>query len=239
MLNSAKYETTEFISRDTSGDSVAAQSGPVGEGDYTVSDGDCLASIAYSYGLLPETIWNALENSVLRQSRRDMKMLLPGDRVHIPPRQVRGIPCRTDQRHRFIRNGVPEQFRMILLNDESQPRADVTFHFTIDGRIHSGVTDGTGLITCPIQPNAKGGSIELHDGDRIERYEIRLGWLDPTASETGIRARLTNIGLLDDTGSSDELFEDALRFLQTKRGRSPTGLFDADTRNSIIHAHGF
>jgi hypothetical protein len=91
--------------------------------DHMVQPGDCISSLAEEHGLLWETLWNHPNNAQLKRQRQDPNILLPGDVVHIPDIQLRIETKSTDQKHQFVRKGVPAKFRMRLLKPEEPDRA--------------------------------------------------------------------------------------------------------------------
>ena len=66
--------------------------------DYTVKEGDCIASLAYDRGLLWQTVWNHPLNALLKTQRQDPNVLKPGDIVHLPDKQLKTVDKPTDQR---------------------------------------------------------------------------------------------------------------------------------------------
>ena len=84
---------------------------------YVVQQGDCIASIAYEHGFLPEKLWNHPSNKALKDLRRDPYILKPDDVVTIPDLEVQKLPCATDRRHTFKRRGVPARFKIRLTED--------------------------------------------------------------------------------------------------------------------------
>ena len=50
---------------------------------YTVKQGDCITSIAFNKGFYEKTIWDHPDNAKLKNDRKDMKILQPGDKVVI------------------------------------------------------------------------------------------------------------------------------------------------------------
>jgi hypothetical protein len=93
------------------------KSGPVGEGDYIVEQGDCFLSIAQRSGHFWETIWKDPANSKLRSERKDPTILLEGDRLTIPPLAVGQTACQTEKRHQFTRRGTPAKLKLRILED--------------------------------------------------------------------------------------------------------------------------
>lgn len=87
---------------------------PVGDGEYEVQQGDCVESIAARYGHLWKTIWDHPKNAAVKSERRDPNVLLPGDRLHIPPLRIRELSKGSDSRHSFTRLGVPSKLVLKL-----------------------------------------------------------------------------------------------------------------------------
>jgi N-acetylmuramoyl-L-alanine amidase len=94
--------------------------------NYTVSQGECISSLAAANGFAPETLWNHAENAQLKASRKDPNVLYSGDSVCIPDKQPKTVSKSTDGRHVFKRKGVPTKIR-IRLTDDGRPRADVPY----------------------------------------------------------------------------------------------------------------
>ena len=164
---------------------------------YTVKDGDCISSIAFDAGLLPDTIWNHPSNAGLRQQRKQRNILLPGDQVVIPDRELREIPAPTDRRHRFVRKTISERLRIVVHDEEDKPFADKRYLLTVDGAVMEGQTSGEGLVERVIPPNARAGSLVVGnleaDGCQY-KFDLHLGGLNPIEDTTGVQQRLHNLG---------------------------------------------
>lgn len=91
---------------------------------HVVGQGDCISSIAESYGLFWETIWNHAQNAELKRNRQDPNVLAPGDEVFLPEKEPKEEPCAVDLRHRFKKKGVPAKLRMKILKRPSEEGAE-------------------------------------------------------------------------------------------------------------------
>jgi len=100
--------------------------GPVGKGDYLVQSGDCMSSIAKTHGHSWETLWNHPANAKLKAARGNPNILLPGDRVTVPPLRNKVESRPNNARHRFVLKGVPIKFRLRLVaeNREDVPEPE-------------------------------------------------------------------------------------------------------------------
>lgn len=215
---------------------------PIGDGEYVVQQGECLASIAYDSGFLIETLWDDPGNASLKAGRKDPRMLLPGDRVHIPERRLRQETRATDSLHKFVRKGVPEMLRMVLLDEDGKPRSSVPYIILIDDVIvKSGKTDGKGVVEIPIAPNARRGELILNPTQDEERYQLGLGSLDPPSTITGAQARLNNLGFYcgDVDGKIGPLTAGAIREFQQRNNLKVTGELDSNTMATLEKTHGF
>lgn len=212
---------------------------PVGAGEYVAKQGDCISSIAKDTGHFWETIWNDSANADVRTARKDPNVLLPGDRIHVPPLRERWEPRPTEQRHRFRRKGYPEVFRVQLLRD-GEPRGNVNYRIRVDGVESTGVSDANGNVSCAIAPNARRAVLEVGDPPGVDRYEFALGAIDPIDSISGVQGRLNNLGF--DCGAIDGIAgprtEAALRDYQRSRRLSATGEADEETRRRLQSDYG-
>lgn len=213
-----------------------AHAEPVGQGDYIVKPGDCMASIANETGHFWETIWDDDANSELREVRQNPNILHPDDRVTIPeihPKQESGD---TEMRHRFVRRGEPVWLR-VHLRTGGQPLANEAYTLEVGDRTLEGTTDPNGLLEQLIPPGVKRARLHI----RRRMFELRVGHLNPLDSHSGLRGRLNNLGY--DAGTdenNDELDEPlrrALRAFQRDHDLTVTGEPDDATRNRLSEEH--
>ena len=205
---------------------------------YIVKQGDCISSIAFKYGLFPDTIWNDSKNSKLKQDRKDPNTLMADDEVYIRDKEEKEESCESEKKHRFKRKGVPERLRLQFMDEEDKGRANETFVLDIDGDLSESNTDKDGKVEIWIPPNAKKGKITFRDSG--EEYELHLGELDPVTEITGVQARLGNLGFYEGEidGKMSEELENAIRDFQEKKGLDPTGKLDESFRQKLESVYG-
>ena len=211
--------------------------GTAGTGEYEVSQGECLASIAFNTGFTPETLWNDIGNRELRDARKDPNVLLPGDRVHVPELRERIEHCVTEKRHIFVRKATRCPFRMTIM-DYDRPRANECYRLKIEGLWYEGALDKDGTLNEMIPANASTGQLYLGEGPLEEMFELQFGAIDPCVNVPGIQKRLRNLGF--DCGSETRLgpkTRTALSEFQRKYNLKVTGKLDDDTRNQLQEEH--
>lgn len=210
---------------------------------YKVKQGDCISSIAFSFGFLPSTIWDHPDNAELKNRSKDLNVLAPGDVLTVPDKSTKELDCGTDQRHTFIRKATPVGLRVQLL-DEGQPVAAEPYRLDVDGRLLHGVTDGEGMIDEWIPNRAE--KAFLYINDRLQ-FHLDLGYLDPVGQESGVRKRLQNLRLLYE-GAGHGMYLDAVqRFREMHCGVPPLRRdqdspeddeFTAADRAVLVSLHG-
>ena len=176
---------------------------PVGSGEREIQQGECLVSIAAESGHLWQTIWDDPANSDLR-ANRDPNILLPGDRIHVPPIREKTETCATDKRHTFVRSDAPGVLR-IVVEDMDEPLASQPYELWVDGTCLKGSTDSQGRLTQAVPLGAKEGRLIVGSGDEMLVYELALGSLDPISTVAGIQGRLRNLGY--NAGTAGEIDE--------------------------------
>ena len=203
---------------------------------YVAQQGDCLSSIAFDLGFLPETIWNHPSNLELKQKRKDLNILLPGDELNIPDKQIAEYDRPTDARHKFCRKSVPSICRLQVFDGE-KPRANQDYILVIDGMHFSGATDGEGKLEQSIPPNARAGTLTI--GPDKMTYDLDFGQLDPVAEISGVQGRLINLGYDcgEVTGEMNEPTRTALLAFQHRFQLDETGEMDEYTLRKLEEIH--
>lgn len=201
---------------------------------YVVAEGDCISSLADARGLNWQTLWK--HNRDLRALRKNPNALQPGDEVLIPAKRPRIEECPTDQLHKFVLNGVPAKFRLILERFD-EPLANKPYTLAVDGQVHNGTTDSEGLLEISLTPGAISGHLVLPEEDL--EYDLSFGELDPSDTNSGAQARLANLGFHQGgiSGVFDDDTRDAILMFQTTHRLPATGELDDHTVLELEQRH--
>ena len=213
------------------------KSGPVGQGDYIVKQGECLSSIAFKHGFHWETLWNLSENAELKRARKSPNVLLPGDRLTIPRLRPGSASANTNGHHRFSVQNVPARVRLRFLED-GEPLSGESYYFDNGVEIRSGVLDSQGRLNEIVPPDTE--SVRVRIGESVDWVEFPLGSLDPVTEVTGLQGRLANLGY--HPGAVDGVMghktRGAIARFQVRHGLEPTGKPDSNTRSKLAETHG-
>jgi hypothetical protein len=127
------------------------------------------------------------------------------------------------------------------IEGELQPAKNKPYQVIVDGTLReSGETDGEGMVTVAVKPNARSVRLIIEPGTKQERaISVRLGSLDPVEVPRGQAQRLANLGFnVDPTGQAADGLGDALADFQKAQGLDPTGSADAATLDNLQELHG-
>jgi len=207
---------------------------------HTVRQGECISSIALSYGMLPKSLWEADENKGLREQRSHMNALTPGDVVTIPDPENQIFELATGAVHKFLRKGIPEEFKIVLEDEEGKPRKELPYVVEFPGNDApiEGTTAADGMIKFPLHPHVRSATLRLGE-DKLEVHEIRFGAVDSVETLRGVQHRLRNLGYYcEETGEHDFLTEDALLAFQSDQKLDVTGEIDDKTRDALRERYG-
>jgi hypothetical protein len=184
---------------------------PVGGGTHVVNQGECIYSLAARSGHDWKTIWEHPQNAVLKATRQDPGVLLPGDRVHIPEIKLKTIDLPSGGRHRVVVMGQNIALHLRMCDADGEPIAGAKYQIAIGSRRIPVTTNGDGRIEALIPASALEAKLRnLHTG---EIYSLNLGHMDPPDTASAIRKRLANLGYNLDAADGD-LNEHALSVLR-------------------------
>jgi N-acetylmuramoyl-L-alanine amidase len=204
---------------------------------HTVSQGECLSSIAAMYGYDVDTIWNFAGNASLKQERKSPNLLLPGDEVQLPEKELKQESGATQQRHRFRVKGVPAKLR-IRVQRNGLPIANANWKAQLGGQWQEGKTDGDGLLELTLSPLCDAGLLRMEDGTE---FQLLLRELDPLETVSGVQGRLNNLGYAAGpiTGVVDPITEDAIKAFQADYPPLEiNGTIDSKTRDKLKEIYG-
>ncbi|MBZ0121984.1 MAG: peptidoglycan-binding protein [Sandaracinaceae bacterium] len=217
---------------------------PLGTGSYVVRAGEGLSEIADRHGLFWETIWLHPANEALRLARVRPEVLMPGDRLTIPPTRARSETRATGGRHVFRRRGVPAKIVLNVLDFDGEPLVGKAYELVIGDRTHEGVTGAGGRVEHWIATGARSALLtvwpaEAHMPSTL-RYALAVGSLDPVETLRGLRDRLRNLGYLCPRGEGplDAETQAAIRKFQTEHALDSSGEPDDATRARLVEVHG-
>lgn len=208
--------------------------------NYTVRQGDCIASIAAKTGFLWTTIWEHSANSELKNLRKDPNILHPGDVVVIPSKELEEVSCSTETLHNFVLKKTLTKLRLKLLEND-EPRGNEKYILLIDGIKFEGLTKSDGSLEHPISPIAKKGELTLSPDNpkKMQVYDLKLGKLNPIKEISGVQGRLFNLGFfVEISGKIDNATIEALKSFQEKHNISVTGKIDEETTNKLRELYG-
>jgi Putative peptidoglycan binding domain len=214
---------------------------------HTVEQGEYLASIAKDYGFSDwHTIYDHPDNAELKKMRPNPDILLPGDELFIPDKQLKQESCATEKKHRF-QVKVPKAFLKVVLKDGSgRPIKNQPYTLRVGWLTRKGTTDATGLVQQKVPTGIQDALLILDK--RKTHLPLKIGHLDPIhdgdgkqAIVSGIQARLNNLGFEcgKEDGDSDSDTQEALkRFQETAMGRqNPDGEPDQATLDALRQHH--
>jgi len=200
--------------------------------EYEVEPGDCLSSVAFEHGFFPDAIWNHGSNTDLKESRKDPSVLMPGDKVIIPDKELSEVSRPTEQKHKFRKKSARVKLRIRVLK-KGKPRKNEVYRLDIDGDIREGSTNDDGFITERLPANAEFGKLTVGEGAGRQVFALNFGYVDPLDTDDGVAGRLHNLGY-----SAARDLPGAIKKFQSDQGLQPTGAVDDTTRSKLKEAFG-
>lgn len=169
---------------------------------HVVEPGDRLSRIASLHGYAStDVVWDAPENAALRARRPNPEILMPGDRVFLPPRRGDAHAAPERKETRLARAGIRSELRLRLEYQGRPivPRGRVyvvidTDPYSPEAPYEGDVTLAEGLARFHIDPRVT--EVKLVCEDPAFRLRLLVGHLQPVDEPTGIgvEQRLQNLG---------------------------------------------
>lgn len=180
---------------------------------HDVVQGEYLSLIALVNGFHDSrVIWEHPDNAELRAKRRNPNVLLPGDRLVIPDREIGVVAATTGQVNPFVAGDDGARLNVHFENASAKPMANRDGPLTLGGKDAAGAfvrarplntsTDGAGLLQQAfVGPFADRAAATEADFQMLAQptepaagFRLLIGNLDPVDVPSGQRARLDNLG---------------------------------------------
>jgi N-acetylmuramoyl-L-alanine amidase len=210
---------------------------------HVIQPGEHLLGLCARLGADPDEVWNASENSELRELRSDYNVLAPGDVVFLPEPSEEPLALDLHRTNRYQAR-VPTMPLALRLREGSEAIANEPFRIDCTEPPIEGTTGGDGSVDVELPATTAEATLILTG--RNERLRLMVGHLDPTERTAGVRARLQNLGYFPahprpgpatPQARADELAH-ALRDFQRDRRLEVTGELDDNTRRALSEQHG-
>lgn len=165
---------------------------------HVVQAGECISTLAYRHGHLPETLWNTEENAALKELRGDKNILNPGDSVVIPaPRRgTEGVDA--GNAYLLRGKGFTETLRVRFLDAEGKPRVNLTYVVSLESDVgteeRAGATNSEGFLVEPASAAVHTLKVTFGSGAERETYAFQVARLAPLDTLAGAQARLCHLG---------------------------------------------
>ncbi|MGA8309248.1 MAG: peptidoglycan-binding domain-containing protein [Terriglobales bacterium] len=130
--------------------------------------------------------------------RPNPNVLLPGDRLYVPDKKVKKVSCQTAMVHVFRVVRKQTHLRLVVRDIDGSALAGKRYQLTVEGETHEGVLPDNALVDQMIPADAVEGELKVWTEDNFpecaDAWTLKLGYLDPVDSLTGVQARLNNLG---------------------------------------------
>ncbi|MCI0406335.1 MAG: peptidoglycan-binding protein [candidate division Zixibacteria bacterium] len=212
---------------------------------HKVKQGECLASIAKKYGFSDwKKIYDHPENKDFKQKRPNSNIILPGDKLFIPEKELKEESVQTQTRHRFQFKNQKAAVKIVLKDEEGQAISWKKYKLAVEDIEFEGVTGSDGLIEHRVPADAENGKLTLWPKDDSPEesftWLLKLGHLDPLKEISGVQARLHNLGFNPGPvdGISGPRTQAAVRAFQEKFGLTVDGIAGPETQAKLRNVHG-
>ncbi len=173
-----------------------------GPATHEVKASECLLSIGYERGFLPETIWAHGPNQDLWGQHQSKAVLSPGLLVHIPKRQRQWVGAQPGHLHVIHRIGIPVVMSIRVLDAAGRPMSAASYILKLvrsnsEPVAHRpGITDGAGFLHAAVMPDVVSGTLLLSTPHGVRNWTVHLdiGALRPANDPLGAQDRLKNLG---------------------------------------------
>lgn len=122
---------------------------------HRAAQGECLSTIAAQHGFARwQTLFDHPDNAELKARRQSPNLLLPGDEIAIPDRDVKELECESGKMHRFTMKSPGSKLRIVLRSHDGTPHAGARWTIEVDDLEIKGKTGDDGLIEADVPLSA-------------------------------------------------------------------------------------
>jgi hypothetical protein len=197
---------------------------------HTVQQGETLLGLASQNGLESwEDIVNAPENASIKDTLADPGVVKPGISLFLPNKTMKQQPSAVDAKHPFTVKRPKAWIRLAIKDADGAALANCKYELTVAGKTTSGTIAAGGVIEQAVPIDTTSGVLKVWTSDSaFEEWQLKIGWMDPISEDSGIQARLANLGF--DFG--DDL-PSAVKAFQARVGIEATGTIDDTLRQKL------
>jgi hypothetical protein len=205
-----------------------------------VADGEHLSCIAEENGFGSfERIFDAEENSELKEIRPNAHQLVVGDIFILPDKQVEVRAAPLDQTT-LISIKKQELFvRLKVLDYLGEPIANEAGVLRLRTKELPVTTDADGFFQVAVPRSTRRAELTIAG----LTFQLRVGALQPSSEVEGVRARLMNLGCWagqsepEDIGNEGE-FSLGIELFQEDAGLPVDGKISDDLATKLVESHG-
>lgn len=211
---------------------------------HVVAPGEHLAAIATREGFgSVEPILQHGDNSALA-GRPHPAILDPEEQVTIPDLAIKAFPVATGKRHKFVIKRLAVKLTVTMVTFRGTPTAATEAEVTASEEGPEPASLSGGKLEVPLSDPARPEAIvqvaSAGEGLPDLRWELQLGGLGRSETDTGALARLRNLGYYRTVSADAEEREQrsAIEEFQKDQAMALTGRLDDATRAKIAEIHG-
>jgi N-acetylmuramoyl-L-alanine amidase len=196
---------------------------------HDVKQGETLIALAVKNGLESwQDILNATENAELKKKRPDPGILMAGDKVFIPNRVMRQEASAIDAKHPFKITRPTAWLRLAVKDANGVVLKGKKYELSVDSIVTTDSIPDDGVIERAVSVDAEYGTLTVWIDDATSQvWSLRIGYMDPLDEQSGVEARLANLGF--DCGD----LASSVRAFQERLGLEVTGKVDDTLRDKL------
>jgi hypothetical protein len=202
---------------------------------YVIRRGDTLTALAAKAGVSRDVIWLNGANRELKTLRSNGDILAACDVIYLPPAaKPRWLSVNIGTTNRFVATIARMTVRVAVRAYRSASYSASARDFQT-----TGATDASGQLALVVPVYTR--EIRVHFDSSGDEIVLLVGHLDPVATTSGVRQRLTNLGFptrRDDADEDDHGVRRMLALFQVAHGIAPSGELDSDTADALEREHG-